>query len=280
MLRARGGRMIAAMNATENPESFQIPIEAAEAYEADFVPAFFAQWAPILCDAARVSVGQRVLDVACGTGIVARTAADLVAPTVPVGVDLNEAMLSVARRVRPDLDWRQGDVADLPLPDGTFDVVLCQMALMFFPDRAGALSEMARVAAPGGTVAVAVPAGIDVQRAYGPFVDMAVGHAGPAARSLLSTYFACGDPADLAGWFDGAGLRVTSTTTHGGTARFPSVDALVATEVESTPLGERIDAEVLSRIVDGARQVLAPFTTAEGALEAPFEVHVVVAERP
>ncbi len=189
-------------------------------------------------------------------------------------------MLTVARRVQPDLDWRRGDVADLPLPDGSFDVVLCQMALMFFRDRTGALAEMARVAAPGGTVAVAVPASLDVQQAYGPFVDMAVGHAGPEARSLLSTYFACGDPTDLANWFDGAGLRVTSATTHGGTAHFPSVDALVATEVASTPLGERIDAEVLDRIVDGANRVLAPFTTADGALEAPFDVRIVVAERP
>jgi ubiquinone/menaquinone biosynthesis C-methylase UbiE len=54
-----------------------------------------------------------------------------------VGVDLNEAMLTVARRVRPDLEWQQGDVAALPFPDGSFDVVLCQMALMFFPTGSG-----------------------------------------------------------------------------------------------------------------------------------------------
>ena len=100
MLPGRAGRTIAVMTTTEPSESFQIPIEAAEAYEAAFVPAFFAQWAPILCDAAGIGAGHKVLDVACGTGIVARTAAERCRGGQVVGVDLNEAMLTVARRVR------------------------------------------------------------------------------------------------------------------------------------------------------------------------------------
>jgi SAM-dependent methyltransferase len=183
----------------------------------------------------------------------------------------------VARRVRADIDWRQGDAAALPLPDRSFDAVVCQMALMFFPDRIAALREMRRVAARSGTVAILVPASLDVQPAYGPFVDMAARHAGPEARSLLTTYFACGDTGELTGLFGQAGLQVTAIGTHSGTARFPSIDALVTTEVESTPLRERISAEVYDRIRHGAREVLAPFTTADGALEAPFEVHVVAA---
>jgi SAM-dependent methyltransferase len=265
------------MTTTEPSESFQIPLEAAEAYETSFVPTFFAQWAPILCDAAGIQAGRNVLDVACGTGIVARTAAERTGPARVTGVDLNEAMLTVARRARAGIDWRQGDAAALPLPDRSFDAVVCQMALMFFPDRIAALREMRRVAAGSGTVAVLVPASLDVQPAYGPFVDMAVRHAGPEARSLLTTYFACGDTGELTGLFGHAGLQVTATGTHSGTARFPSIDALVTTEVESTPLRERITEETYDRIRHGAREVLTPFTTADGALEAPFEVHVVAA---
>ncbi|HVM14148.1 MAG TPA: methyltransferase domain-containing protein [Egibacteraceae bacterium] len=268
------------MTTTEPSESFQIPIEAAEAYEAAFVPAFFAQWAPILCDAAGVTAGRRVLDVACGTGIVARTAADRVGAANVVGIDLNDAMLTVARRLRPDIDWRQGDAAALPLDNASFDIVVCQMALMFLPDGAAALREMARVAAPGGTVAVLVPSSLDAQPAYGPFVDMAAQHAGAEARSLLSTYFALGQLPHLTELFEKAGLPVASTSTHLGTARFPSVDALVTAEVDSTPLGERISTEVHDQIRQGARKVLAPFTTPHGSLEAPFEVHVVAARRP
>jgi ubiquinone/menaquinone biosynthesis C-methylase UbiE len=94
------------------------------------------QWAPILCQAAGVAPGQRVLDVACGTGIVTRTAADRVAPGGrAVGVDLNEAMLTVARRVRPDIEFHRTDAARLPFADESFDTVLSQVALMFFPGR-------------------------------------------------------------------------------------------------------------------------------------------------
>jgi SAM-dependent methyltransferase len=268
------------MTTTEPSESFQIPLEAAETYEAAFVPALFAQWAPVLCDAAGVTAGQRVLDVACGTGIVARTAAERVGAANVIGVDLNDAMLAVARRVRPDIDWRRGDVSALPLEDGSVDAVLSQMALMFFGDRVGALREMARVAASGGTVGVLVPSSLDAQPAYGPFVEMVARHAGREARSLLGTYFACGGVPDLVAWFEGAGLPAPTVDTRLGTARFPSVDALVATEVDSTPLGERISADVRAKIHDGAGEALAPFRTADGRLEAPFEVHVVTARRP
>jgi hypothetical protein len=94
-------------------------------------------------------------------------------------------------------------------------------------------------------------------------------YAGREARSLLTTYFAGGNLDELTGLFGQAGLRVTATVTHTGSARFPSADALVTTEVESTPLGERISAVVYDRIKRGAREVLAPFTADDGTLEAP-----------
>jgi ubiquinone/menaquinone biosynthesis C-methylase UbiE len=170
---------------SETKETFQLTQDMAEAYERHFVPAFFAQWAPQLVEAAGVRPGQRVLDVACGTGIVARTAAPRVGTAGSVtGVDINEAMLSVARRVSPDLEWRQGDAAALPFEDAEFDAALSQMAMMFFPDPAAALREMARVVQPPGTVAILIPAGLDANPAYEAFVDIVTRHAGPAARNL------------------------------------------------------------------------------------------------
>ena len=139
---------------TGSVETFQLSVEAAEVYEARFVPAIFGEWAPHLVEAAGVAPGQAVLDVACGTGVVARTAADRMGGRGRVvGLDLNEGMLAVAGRLRPDIEWRQGDAAELPFEAGSFDAVLCQAALMFFPDRARALREMARVASPGLRVA-------------------------------------------------------------------------------------------------------------------------------
>src|SRR4029453_3367859 len=131
-------------------ETFQLSAAAAEAYESTFVPALFAEWAPHLCDLAGVRPGQRVLDVAGGTGMFARVAADRLAGAGRVvGVDLKEAMLAVARRVRPDFEWRRGDAEALPFPPASFDRVLCQMALMFFPDRARGRRGRRRACEPG-----------------------------------------------------------------------------------------------------------------------------------
>jgi ubiquinone/menaquinone biosynthesis C-methylase UbiE len=265
----------------EPPESFRIPVEAAELYESAFVPAFFAQWAPILCDAAGIGPGQRVLDVACGTGIVTRTAADLVAPGGTVaGVDLNEAMLTVARRVVPGVELHRGDAGKLPFDDGSFDTVVSQMALMFFSARAEAVQEMARVVRPGGTVAVLVPGALEAQAAFAPFVAMAARHAGPEAMALLATYFVCGDLDRLSALVESAGLTVTTARTVEGTYRAPSVDAFVTTEVESTPLVEKIDDDVYGRIRSDAHQVLARFAADDGTVAAPFECNVVTARRP
>ncbi len=262
-------------------ETFQIPIEVAELYEAKFVPALFAEWAPRLTELAAVKPGDAVLDVACGTGIVARTAAEIVGSGGRVvGVDLNAAMLAVASRVRPDIEWRQGDVAQLPFADAEFDAVLCQMAMMFFPDRARALGEMRRVVKVQGTVAVCVPASLDAQPAYGPFVEMAARHAGPEAVSLLSTYWACGDLDALTADVESAGLLVTTATTVAGVARFASPEELVATEVESTPLMERISDQVYASITAEAADVLQPYVTTAGTLDAPLVAHLVAAHRP
>jgi SAM-dependent methyltransferase len=260
---------------TESTETFQISLEAAEMYEAAFVPAFFAQWAPTLCAAAGVAAGRRVLDVACGTGIVARIAADQGATAT--GVDLNEAMLTVARRARPELDWRQGNAQELPFADGEFDVAVSQMALMFFPDPGAALAEMARVVVPGGTVAVLVPGALDRQAAFAPFVAMAARHAGPEAVDLLTAYFRSGDLDELAGLLGAAGPTLTEQRRVDGIYRAPSVDAFVTTEVESTPLVERMSAETYQQIREEARAVLAPFTADDGSVAAPFEANLVVA---
>jgi SAM-dependent methyltransferase len=196
-----------------------------------------------------------------------------------VGVDLNTAMHTVARRVRPDVDWRQGDVEALPFPDESFEVVLCQMALMFFPDRAKAIREMSRVTTHGGTVAVLVPADLADQPVYGPLVDVITRHAGADAGALLDTYFACGDLDQLIDLFDKAGLHTVTTRTMCGTVSSPSVEAAVATEMNSTPLGQRVTPDVVQRIVAESELLLAPFITSDGALEAPFHSHIATATR-
>lgn len=114
-------------------------------------------WTDDLIRAAGCHDGDRVLDVACGTGIVANRIGPVTGKCCSItGIDLNEGMLSIARR-NPQIDWRQGSATDLPFEPGSFEVVLCQQGLQFFPDRAAAMREMARVLSPGGRLARRAP---------------------------------------------------------------------------------------------------------------------------
>ncbi len=127
-----------------------------EMYERDLVGPLFQPWVEQVLDEVELAAGDRVLDVACGTGIVARLAKARVGETGRVvGVDLSPAMLAVARRVAPGIDWRDGDASALPLQgDELFDVVVCQQGLQFFPDRPAAARQMHRALAAGGRLAV------------------------------------------------------------------------------------------------------------------------------
>ena len=141
--------------------SYQLQGDAARVYEAQKVPAIFRPLAEQTLNAVAPTGAERVLDVACGTGIVARLAAGRAgAGARVIGVDLNAGMLEVARAcaandgVAPE--FRVADVGALPFDDASFDVVFCQQGLQFFPDRPRALDEMRRVLAPGGRIALSV----------------------------------------------------------------------------------------------------------------------------
>jgi len=140
---------------------WQIAAPAAELYERIVARYILGPWAPVLVHAAQVSAGERVLDVACGTGVVTRAAAVLAGPSGRVtGVDLNGAMISVARTLAQPAgaarDWFERDALDLQFPDANYDVVLCQQGLQFFPDKLRALREMRRVLRRGGRLALSV----------------------------------------------------------------------------------------------------------------------------
>ena len=156
-------------------------IDAASAYEDLFVPALFEQWTSRIAESAGVGPGQRVLDVACGTGVLSREVARRVGDDGhAAGLDLLPGMLEVARRFAPDIEWRQGSAEALPYPDESFDAVVSQFGMMFFPDPGKALREMLRVLMPGGRFAIAVWAAINAMPAYAEEVALLERMAGGA----------------------------------------------------------------------------------------------------
>ena len=140
---------------TTADEQWQLTGDRAELYERYAVARHLRPIAEEFLHRVPVHEHDRGLDAACGTGIVARLVAPrLRAPGNVVGLDLNEGMLAVARRLAPDIEWRQGDLMALPFDDAQFTLALCQQGLQFVTDRLRALQEMRRVLAPGGRLAL------------------------------------------------------------------------------------------------------------------------------
>lgn len=258
-------------------QTFELTAAEAAAYEALFVPNFFAQWVPFLLDAVQVGSGQRLLDVACGTGVVAREALSRVGPNGSVvGLDRTDAMLNVAREVAPAVEWVRGDAADLPFPDAEFDRVVSQMAMMFFPEPGAALAEMRRTVRSDGQVAVLVPGSLASNPPYEIFVDIVTRHAGAEARELVSTYFALGETDRLEAVFAAAGLRVSHCSHPVGRTRDSSIEAAFTAEIEGTPLGGWLSAESRAAILSDCERLMARWSTSEG-FDSPFTCNLIVA---
>lgn len=262
-------------------EAWQVTDDAAVLYEQSFVPALFGQSAVRLADAVEIGRGDRVLDVGCGTGVVAREAARRVgAEGRVVGLDLNPRMLAVAQRVAPEIEWRQGDAGELPFEDGAFDVVVSQFAAMFFPDPVQALREMWRVLAPRGRLAVAVCGPLVDAAGYRALAEMAEQVCGPEVVAMLKSPFGLGDDRRLTALVDQAGIEGARIETHRCPVRFPSIDALVHTEVKASPIRDVIDAQSFDALLEGARRNLACFTGNGGEVRFAIPARTVTAHKP
>ncbi len=211
----------------------------AENYERFFVPAIATPVSGRLLEAAALQPGERVLDVACGTGLIARLAAEQVGPTGTVtGVDVAADMLDLARRVAVSggapIEWHEGDAAELPFPDESFDVVTCQMGLMFF-DRSAALAEMRRVLAPGGRVVVNTPG--TIQTPFELMEQAIVDHISADLAGFIRVVFSLPDPDTLGGLLDAAGFADTEANRYTATFDLPGPAEFLWEYINLTPLG-------------------------------------------
>ena len=241
-------------------QTLQEQVEAATSYQDLLVPALMEAWAPRVADAAGIRPGDRVLDVACGTGVLTRVAASRVGSRGGVtGLDLNPGMLGVAARLSPALQWQQGTADALPFPDQSFEVVVSQFGLMFFPDPSAALREMMRVLAPGGRLAVAVWASLADTPAYAAEVALVDRLAGAAAAAPLRAPFALGEGRRLAELCAAAGIRGAHVGLEQGRGCFPNIRIMLEADLRGwlplmgVVLGEDLIAEIL-RQAEGALQ--------------------------
>lgn len=257
----------------------QVGSDAATFYEELFVPALFAQWGPRMADALGALPGERGLDVACGTGVLARELANRLGGTNVTGVDTNDGMLAVARTRAPEIQWRSAHADALPFDDGCFDVVGCQFGLMFFPDRAAALAEMWRVLEPGGRLAVAVWASLEDTPAYATVVAMLKRLFGEDVANELRAPFCLGDRDALAELFRTANIPDANIATTIGDAKFASIRAWVDADAKAWTLAERLDPEQYDRLQREAQSALAGFTNDEGRVVFDSPAHIVTATK-
>lgn len=266
------------MTNTNAAATGQVNQTAAEIYDSFFVPALFGQWPDRLLDTVDLSPTDRVLDVGCGTGILARAAAERVPDGSVTGIDPNDGMLAVAERSRASVTWRHGTAEALPFPDESFDHVFSQFALMFFADQTGGLREIHRVLRPGGTVTIATWAHVEKSPGYAAMIDLLRRLFGDAAAEALGAPFTLGTEADLVPLLSGPFPEATITEVP-GTAHFESIDAWVHTDVRGWTLADMIDDEQYQQLLTAASAELEQFVDDDGHVRFDAPALVVSATK-
>lgn len=264
-------------------DPWDLTAEAAELYERYVARYILGPWAPLLVDAARVAAGERVLDVACGTGVATRAAAMRAGSAGHVvGADLNPAMIGVARSlpapIGPPIEWLQCSALDLGLEDASFDVVLCQQGLQFFADKAVALQEMRRVLDHGGRLALSVwNSGGLYNSAVGEALARIIGD-DVAVRFCASRQSPTRDElqrlATEAG-FSAVDVRISRTKVH-----LPHLNRFTLDHLAATPVAPIIAAagpKVRQDIGASVAQQLQRYADGDG-VSYPEETHVLTAQ--
>jgi ubiquinone/menaquinone biosynthesis C-methylase UbiE len=266
---------------------WQVADSAADVYERELVPAVFAQWAPLLIELACPDKGNRVLDLACGTGIVARAAAARVGPTgAVVGVDLNPGMLEVAagvasgqRQDEATMEWREASADRLPFQNAFFNVVYCQLGLQFFVDRATALREVHRVLVAGGKVALMVWRGMHESPGFAALAEALERHVGQAAASIMRAPFGLSDADELTALVRNASFQEVRVQQRTGMVRFPSVEKFVSSYIAGSPLAgpvSQVDDAARVALIGDVRNALGKYTN-DTELAFPIGAHLLTA---
>jgi ubiquinone/menaquinone biosynthesis C-methylase UbiE len=203
------------------------------------VPAITAKWAEDIVDRARPQAGEEILDIACGTGVVARLASRRISQGHVTGLDLNKGMLSVARtlpREGAPIDWIEASALDLPFPAGQFDLVLCQQGLQFFPDQGRALREIRRVLSPSGRVALSVYSPMERTPGANAFVSALDRVLGQTASKIKRAEHSFNTPDELKELLMDAGFARVEVQTVVLEIAFPSVLDYVRLQLLATPM--------------------------------------------
>jgi ubiquinone/menaquinone biosynthesis C-methylase UbiE len=256
----------------------------AESYENLMVPGLFAPWASRLIQSANLQPGERVLDVACGTGIVARQVAYRIGSRGSVtGLDIDLTKINVARaaakREGLTIEWHMGPAEQLPFPDHHFDLVFCQFGLMFFSNRHAALTEMHRVLRTGGRVALSVWQSLEREPFYQTLDEVSRRYLG---KSSVGAVFSLGDSAEVNRLIVDAGFQDVEIESVEMTASFPNPQEFLAWELDidpaETPALQNLDSAAQQQILAALHEEMqAPLQEVTQGDEVVMPSHAYIA---
>ena len=267
-------------------DSYQLSDSGPENYERHQVPSVFGPLAEIFLPLVCLQAGERVLDVACGTGIVARLATQQVGAAGQVtGVDLNAGMLKVAQANTPTsgapVDWRQGDAEALPCEDEYYDVVLCQQGLQFVSDKRQALLEMRRVLKPGGRLAICSWSALEHNPWNREIAVALARYVSEEAAARPRAPFALGDETLLRTFIAEAGFRHIDIKTHTLSRQMTSPEEAIPGYLASTPNAQLIAAlpdDVRAALIGEISESLQAYRNPDG-LYIPSETYIALANK-
>jgi SAM-dependent methyltransferase len=255
-------------------------IEAGRGYEALFVPALFERWTRHLVDGASVGEGSHVLDVACGTGVLARKAlAKAGINGRVVGADPAPGMLATAKEIEPAIDWFLCAAEALDVDDETFDCVISQFGMMFFEDRSKSAEEMFRALKPGGSLAIAVWRSVEHNPAYADIISVLQEHVGTAAADALRLPYSLGDADEVTAALKSGGFGEVTVEAITETAKFPSSRQMVEAELRGwLPLFDIfLSEDKINEILIESDKTLGKYAGPAGEAIFPTSAHLFTA---
>ena len=257
-------------------------IEAGRGYEKLFVPALFKSWTKHIIEGADIQEGSHVLDIACGSGILARDALSRIGSDGKVvAVDPAPGMLATAREIEPSIDWILCSAEELELNDETFDCVISQFGMMFFQDRQKSADEMFRVLKPGGSLVIAVWNSIQQNPAYADIISVLQEQVGTAAADALRLPYCLGNSDDVTAVLDNSGFTNIIVETKVESAQFPSSRHMVEAELRGwLPLFDiHLNDTEISNILVESDKTLSKYAKPSGEAVFPTSAHVITAKK-
>lgn len=244
-------------------------------HEQYLVPAIYAQWSHRVAEIAEIDLGNHILDVACGTGTLARAAQMEAGLTGKViGLDASEKMLESARQHSRHIEWQHGDAEALPFEKNVFDRVMCQFSLMFIANRIAAIKEMLRVCKPEGLVVIAIWAQLEHSEAYSALLKLIRDHVGIHASSKLSSPWQLGKPGVMDSLLLSTDINEYECHERVGLVRFPSIEIYIETHLRLAGEFDNLNEETYQELLNAAGKTLHPFLVSGGQLVAQLDANV------